>query len=66
MEINSKDDLIGIITELQGTIATLQETVDKLAPVAEETPEEETPTEGVSEEVSDAELDDIDKLLQED
>ena len=66
MEINSKDDLIGIITELQGTIATLQETVDKLAPVAEEEPAAEEMTEGVSEEVSDAELDDIDKLLQED
>jgi len=65
MEINSKDDLIGIITELQGTVAALQETIDKLAPVAEEETAEET-TEGVSEAVSDAELDDIDKLLQED
>jgi len=65
----TKEELMAKLAEiddLKATVATLQETIDKLAPVAEEEPAAEEPTEGVSEEVSDAELDDIDKLLQED
>lgn len=58
MEINSKEELIALIGDLQGQIANMQETIDKLSPVEEEKGSEE-------EKLSDEEVSDIDKLLQE-
>ena len=63
MEINTKEELVSLLSDLQGQMANMQETIDKLSPIeeaAEETPEE-TP-----EELSDEEVSEIDKLLQED
>ena len=65
MEINTKEELVTLLTDLQGQLANMQETVDKLAPVEEVAEEgaEETGTE--TEELSEEEVSDIDKLLQE-
>ena len=65
MEIKSKDDLVNFLTDLDGRIANLTETVDKLSPVEEEK-EDETDTEEVTEEVTEEEVNEVDKLLQED
>lgn len=62
MEFNSKEELFTFLSDLQGQIANLQETVDKLKPVEEEPPAEEgTQPEEV---VTDDEINEIDKLLQ--
>ena len=61
MEITTKEELFQVITDLQGQLANMQETIDKLSPVeevAEETGQE-------TEELSDEEVSEIDKLLQE-
>lgn len=63
MEINTKEELLTLLADLQGQMVNMQETVDKLAPVEEEAEkEEETATE---EPLSDEEVSEIDKLLQE-
>ena len=62
MDINTKEDLVTFLTDLQGQMVNMQETIDKLSPVeevAEETGQE-------TEELSDEEISEIDKLLQED
>lgn len=62
MEINTKDELLKVITDLQGTMANMQETIDKLSPVSEEPPAdttEETPEEPTED------IDELDKLLHE-
>lgn len=64
LEIKTADDLKRIIIDLQGQIANMQETIDKLSPVEEETAEEVTEETEVEEEVSDEELSEIDRLLQ--
>ena len=61
MEINTKEELLTLLADLQGQMANMQETIDKLAPVEEEAEKEETP---VEEELSDEEVSGIDKLLQ--
>ena len=61
MEIKTKEELIATLTELETRMATLQEIVDNLQPAKEEETPEETP-----EELSDEEVSEIDKLLQED
>lgn len=66
MEINTKEDLITFLTDLKGQIDNMQETVDKLAPVKEEEEEIDNKEGGQEEELSDDEVSEIDKLLQED
>ncbi len=65
MEFKTKEDLVNFLTDLQGQIVNLQETVDKLSPVegSEEAPEGEV-TETTEEELSEEEVSEIDKLLQ--
>jgi len=63
MEINSKEELVTVLSDLQGQMANMQETIDKLSPVEEE-PTEENKSD--KEELSDEEVSEIDKLLQED
>ena len=64
LEINTREELIAVIADLQGQKATMEETINKLSPVeeevAEEVAEEETP-----EELSDEEVNEIDQMLQE-
>lgn len=66
MEINTKEELVTLLADLQGQMANMQETIDKLAPV-EEAAEEGAEEEGTEEkDLSDEEVSEIDKLLQED
>lgn len=62
MDITTKEELFKVITDLQGQIANMQETIDKLSPVEEEAVEEVVEK---TEELSDEEVSEIDKLLQE-
>ena len=67
LSFETADDLTSFLLDLQGQIANLTETVDKIKPVEEseeEKPEEETKEEPVEEEVSEEEISEIDKLLQ--
>ena len=69
LSFETADDLTDFLIDLQGQIANLTETVDKIKPVeepAEEKPEEEEETkeDPVEEEVTEEEISEIDKLLQ--
>ena len=67
LSFETADDLTSFLLDLQGQIANLTETVDKIKPVEEseeEKPEEETKEEPVEEEASEEEISEIDKLLQ--
>lgn len=63
MEINTKEELVSLLADLQGQMANMQETIDKLSPVEEEGQKEENPAEK-EEKLSDEEISEIDKLLQ--
>lgn len=65
MEINSKEELIALIGDLQGQMANMQETIDKLSPVEEEAKKDDEEKGSEEEKLSDEEVSDIDKLLQE-
>lgn len=65
MDINTKEDLLKVITDLQGQMANMQETIDKLSPVEEEASEEVVEEKQEEENLSDEEISEIDKLLQE-
>lgn len=69
MEINTKEELVTLLSDLQGQMGNMQETIDKLSPVEEEAEskddEKEKEKEKEKEELSDEEVNDIDKLLQE-
>ena len=66
MEITTKEELVTYLTDLQGQMANMQETIDKLSPIEEEAVEEVTEETGQeTEELSDEEVSEIDKLLQE-
>ena len=68
LSFETADDLTDFLIDLQGQIANLTETVDKIKPVEEpaeeEKPEEETKEEPDEEEVNEEEISEIDKLLQ--
>ena len=63
MEINTREELIAVIADLQGQMATMEETINKLSPVEEEVVEEVA--EETTEELSDDEINEIDQMLQE-
>ena len=63
LEINTREELIAVIADLQGQMATMEETINKLSPVEEEVVEEVA--EETTEEMSDEEINEIDQLLQE-
>ena len=65
MEINKKEDLIDFLTELKAQQDTMQETIDKLAPVEEEQKEEDNEKDK-EKEPDEKEVDEVDKLLHED
>ena len=65
MDINTKEDLLKVITDLQGQMSNMQETIDKLSPVEEEAAEEVVEEEKEEENLSDEDISEIDKLLQE-
>lgn len=63
LSFKTSDELSSFLMDLQGQIANIQETVDKIKPVegAEESAEE---TEEPIEEASEDEISEIDRLLQ--
>ena len=63
LEINTREELIAVIADLQGQMATMEETINKLSPVEEEVVEEVA--EETTEELSEEEVNEIDQLLQE-
>ena len=63
LEINTREELIAVIADLQGQMATMEETINKLSPVEEEVVEEVA--EETTEEMSDEEINEIDQMLQE-
>jgi len=65
MDINTKEDLLKVITDLQGQMSNMQETIDKLSPVEEEASDEVVEEKQDEENLSDEEISEIDKLLQE-
>ena len=69
LSFSTVDELTSFLMDLQGQIVNIQETVDKLAPAKEEeateaTEETEETEEAPAEEVSEEEINEIDKLLQ--
>ena len=66
LSFETADDLTNFLIDLQGQIANLTETVDKIKPVEEPAEEatEEPKEEPVEEEVTEEEISEIDKLLQ--
>ena len=68
LSFETADELTNFLIDLQGQIANLTETVDKIKPVEEpaeeEKQEEETKEEPVEEEPTEEEVSEIDKLLQ--
>ena len=65
MEINSKEELVTLLADLQGQMSNMQETIDKLSPVEEKADEPDEAGKEEEEEVSEEEVSEIDKLLQE-
>lgn len=65
MEITTKEELFQVITDLQGQLANMQETIDKLSPVEEVADQAVEETEQETEVLSDDEVSEIDQLLQE-
>lgn len=65
MEITTKEELFQVITDLQGQLANMQETIDKLSPVEDVAEEAVEETEQETEALSEEEVSEIDQLLQE-
>lgn len=61
LSFKTADELTAYLMDLQGQIANLQETIDKLSPVEEKAESED---EEKKEELSDDEINEIDQLLQ--
>ena len=64
ISFKTADDLSNFLLDMQGQIANMQETIDKLSPVEESSEEGSDPTEETKEELSDEEVSEIDRLLQ--
>lgn len=67
MKFTTADELTTFLMDLQGQMANMQETIDKLTPVEEQQPTDTdavTTEEEVKEEVTEEELSEIDRLLQ--
>ena len=65
MEITTKEELFKVITDLQGQVVTMQETIDKLSPIEDEPDPDPDPEPDSEENLSDEEVSEIDQLLQE-
>ena len=64
ISFKTADDLSNFLLDMQGQIANMQETIDKLSPVEESSEEGSDPTVETKEELSDEEVSEIDRLLQ--
>lgn len=64
LSFKTADELTNFLLDMQGQIANMQETIDKLSPVENNSEEGEEGEEGETEELSDEEINEIDRLLQ--
>lgn len=64
LSFKTADELTSFLMDLQGQIANLTETVDKLAPVEPEAEEPASDDQPEEETLSDEDVSEIDKLLQ--
>ena len=64
LSFKTADELTTFLLDLQGQIANLTETVDKLSPVSETDPEPDPDPDPEPEQLSDEEISEIDQLLQ--
>ena len=64
ISFKTADDLTNFLLDMQGQIANMQETIDKLSPVEESSEEGSDTAEETKEELSDEEVSEIDRLLQ--
>ena len=64
LSFKTADELSTFLMDLQGQIGNLQETVDKLSPVEEESTEETKEDTESDQELTDEEVSEIDQLLQ--
>lgn len=67
-ETPAENDIATMLLDIQGLLANMQEAIDKLAPVSEEPPAEDPPAEDPPPEdpPAEEEINEIDKILQED
>ncbi len=64
ISFKTADELTNFLLDMQGQIANIQETIDKLSPVEESSEEGSDQAEETKEELSDEEVSEIDRLLQ--
>lgn len=66
LSFKTADELATFLMDMQGQMSTMQETIDKLSPIEEESKDEgeKEDQEETNEELSDEELSEIDRLLQ--
>lgn len=64
ISFKTADELTNFLLDMQGQIANIQETIDKLSPVEESSEEGSDPAEETKEELTDEEVSEIDRLLQ--
>ena len=64
ISFKTADELTNFLLDMQGQIANMQETIDKLSPVEESSEEGSDPAEETKEELTDEEVSEIDRLLQ--
>ena len=64
LSFKTVDELTNFLLDMQGQIANMQETIDKLSPVEESSEEGTDPAEETTEELTDEEVSEIDRLLQ--
>lgn len=66
LSFKTADELTQFLMDIQGQIVNMQETIDKLSPVEEKAEGSEgvEGSEGKEEELSDEEINEIDRLLQ--
>lgn len=66
LSFKTADELTTFLMDMQGQISNLQQTIDKIQPKEDETPEETTEEtkEETTEEPTEEEISEVDKLLQ--
>ena len=64
LSFKTADELTNFLLDMQGQLANMQETIDKLSPVEESSEEGSDPSEETKEDLTDEEVSEIDRLLQ--
>ena len=64
LSFKTADELTNFLLDMQGQLANMQETIDKLSPVEESSEEGSDSSEEKKEDLTDEEVSEIDRLLQ--